>query len=173
MPTPPLRDAGGEINVSKDGAQPGADLLWAPKHKISKTTPCKVEMDPGRGHSGRSRPGHERSVVTARTERRSERRTSCFHHVINGERCSQASARSWFRTNLATFSHDIVPPWKLERSVSARMESRPGLSFNMDGRTRTQSRPLSLTIASCRFLSAYTLRRRSGKIRLLASYIRG
>ena len=60
----------------------------------------------------------------------------------------------------------MLPPWKPERSVSARTESRPGLSFRTEGRTRTQSSPLSLTMASCRFLSAYTLRRRSGKIRL-------
>src|SRR6185312_216397 len=46
-----------------------------PKHKISKTTPCKVEWTPARGRSGRSRPGHERSVVTARMERRLERST--------------------------------------------------------------------------------------------------
>src|SRR6266568_3788246 len=101
-----------------------------------------------------------------RSERCAELLSHCLHHVINGERCSQASARSWSKTNLATSSRDMVPPWKSERSVSARIVSRLGLLFRTEGRTRTQSSPLSLTIVSCRFLSAYTLRKRSGKIRL-------
>src|SRR3954469_21487631 len=43
-----------------------------------------------------------------------------FHHVINGERCSQVSLRSWSRTNVATSVREIVPPWKPDTSVSAR-----------------------------------------------------
>src|SRR3954466_5984919 len=62
----------------------------------------------------------------------------------------------------------MLPPWKPERSVRARTEPRPGLLFRIEGRTRTQSSPLSLTIASCRFLSAYTFFRSSGKITLSA-----
>jgi len=30
-----------------------------PRHKIAKTTPCKVEWAPGSQHSGRLRPGQE------------------------------------------------------------------------------------------------------------------
>src|SRR5438128_2538985 len=59
---------------------------------------------------------------------------NCFHHVIDGERCSQALARSWSKTNLATSSRDMVPPWKSERSVSAWMVSRLGLSVRTEVR---------------------------------------
>jgi hypothetical protein len=45
--------------VKNSGVGKSAKVVLGPKHKIAKTTPCKVEMGTGSQHSGRLRPGQE------------------------------------------------------------------------------------------------------------------
>jgi hypothetical protein len=88
-----------------------------------------------------------------------------YHHVIRGKQCSQLSSRNLSRTKRATSPREI---WCLRESleVRERADPTPGRLVVQDRGTNDYPVGRALSKQGPLFLSAYTFRKRSGKIRV-------